>query len=658
MIIDEIALRNFGVYLGNQVIPLTPPSKAKSIILFGGLNGSGKTTFLDALQLVFFGRMAHCSNRGRLAYNEFLKRSVNKSVDPQIGAGIKAKFRHISNGKEHRYTILREWRMNGTRLHESVRVEKDDNYDAVITKTWEEQVEQFIPLQISNLFFFDGEKVQELAQLKKSAALLKTGIYSLLGLNLVDQLKTDLAVLEKRKKEDLKAVKNYDLIEIDKKEIRKIEDRKEDIVQKQGAVQNELDRLNHKLDKLEGKFRLEGGELYKKRETIKNERDHLADQVKNIKDVLREISAGATPLMLVWQMLDSIEKQAYSEESSLQAKLFNKIIRERDKMLIKRLRSRRTPLKSVDAVESILSEDREKRDLAETAQVYLKLADEDRETIAHLRKAVLPEIKTKVDLLLENLSKTEDSLNQVDQTLALIPDEGALSTLIDAIEETRQTRKIVETELAVHRSEYEKLYREIEFKQARLIKRIDAAVDEAFEQEDLKRILHHSQRVRKTLDKFRLALVRRHINRIQQFVLESFEQLFRKKTLVKDIKINPESFALKLIGSNGEEFIPDRLSAGERQLIAVSLLWGLARASERSLPAIIDTPLGRLDASHRTYLIERYFPYASHQVILLSTDEEISAKHFKKLQPWIGRSYQLVFDDSTEATTVRPGYFQ
>ena len=38
---------------------------------------------------------------------------------------------------------------------------------------------------------------------------------------------------------------------------------------------------------------------------------------------------------------------------------------------------------------------------------------------------------------------------------------------------------------------------------------------------------------------------------------------------------------------------------------------------------MIDTPLGRMDHTHRRNLVERYFPQASHQVILLSTDAEV-----------------------------------
>ena len=83
----------------------------------------------------------------------------------------------------------------------------------------------------------------------------------------------------------------------------------------------------------------------------------------------------------------------------------------------------------------------------------------------------------------------------------------------------------------------------------------------------------------------------------------------------------------------------------------------MARASGRSLPVVIDTPLGRLDSVHRERLVERYFPHAGHQVILLSTDEEIDATHHAKLKQYIGRSYVLRHDDKSGSTTVEPGYF-
>jgi DNA sulfur modification protein DndD len=144
---------------------------------------------------------------------------------------------------------------------------------------------------------------------------------------------------------------------------------------------------------------------------------------------------------------------------------------------------------------------------------------------------------------------------------------------------------------------------------------------------------------------------------LERLILESFAQLLRKTGLVTGLSVDPITFRLELTGGDGQSLPYERLSAGERQLLATSILWGLAKASGRPLPTIIDTPLGRLDSSHRRHLLERYFPVASHQVILLSTDEEIDETSLKHLKRFVGRDYQLKFNEESRSTEINPGYF-
>ena len=123
------------------------------------------------------------------------------------------------------------------------------------------------------------------------------------------------------------------------------------------------------------------------------------------------------------------------------------------------------------------------------------------------------------------------------------------------------------------------------------------------------------------------------------------------------MQIDPTTFAISLFDNNGHAIPKHCLSEGEKQVFAVSVLWGLAQASPRPLPAIIDTPMARLDSEHRQHLIARYFPNASHQVIILSTDTEVDKTSYGELKPHIARAYHLDYDEHEKITTAREGYF-
>ena len=104
-------------------------------------------------------------------------------------------------------------------------------------------------------------------------------------------------------------------------------------------------------------------------------------------------------------------------------------------------------------------------------------------------------------------------------------------------------------------------------------------------------------------------------------------------------------------------FDKNDLSAGEKQIYAISILEALARTSGRNLPIIVDTPLGRLDSKHRQKLGENYFPYASQQVIILSTDTEVDQSFYRLLSKHVSHAYRLEYDPVTHSTSAQQGYF-
>jgi DNA sulfur modification protein DndD len=144
---------------------------------------------------------------------------------------------------------------------------------------------------------------------------------------------------------------------------------------------------------------------------------------------------------------------------------------------------------------------------------------------------------------------------------------------------------------------------------------------------------------------------------LEREFVSSFERLARKEDIKLSARINPKSFSVEIIRDKNHLVDKNELSAGEKQIYAISILEALARTSGRKLPIIIDTPLGRLDSKHRNKLIRNYFPNASHQVIILSTDTEVDEDFYSELSKSISHAYRLDYDPATASTVAKEGYF-
>ncbi len=180
---------------------------------------------------------------------------------------------------------------------------------------------------------------------------------------------------------------------------------------------------------------------------------------------------------------------------------------------------------------------------------------------------------------------------------------------------------------------------------------------DTFEQKRSLQVVDHIGKLKETMQGFAKSLIKENIELLQDKITEKFIALTRKEQLISGVHICPTSFSLTLLAQTGEELSPSRLSAGERQLLAIAILWGLSEASGKELPTVIDTPLGRLDGKHRTRLIEGYFPFAANQVLLLSTDEEIMGDYYSKLKPAISREYHISYNEQATTSTISEGYF-
>lgn len=165
------------------------------------------------------------------------------------------------------------------------------------------------------------------------------------------------------------------------------------------------------------------------------------------------------------------------------------------------------------------------------------------------------------------------------------------------------------------------------------------------------------RRSRAALKEYLFAVTELKVRQLEGEVSQCFQAICRKSNFVDRVRIDAKSFEITLFGRKGHAMRKGALSAGEKQVFAVALLWALSRTSGRPLPVIIDTPLARLDADHRRLLVETYLPLASHQVVILSTDTEVDEATFRALKPAVSHAYHLRYDDTARYTTLDAGYF-
>ena len=151
------------------------------------------------------------------------------------------------------------------------------------------------------------------------------------------------------------------------------------------------------------------------------------------------------------------------------------------------------------------------------------------------------------------------------------------------------------------------------------ISELEAEIDTLYDKHHISRdkveFIDECDGIANLLNQFTVRLRQNKIHILQEKTFDMYRLLSSKSGLIKELKIDEKTYEITITDRNGHEIKKSSLSAGEKEIFAVSLLWGLAQTSETKLPIIIDTPLSRLDSTHRDNIVNNYFPNAADQVI-------------------------------------------
>jgi len=654
MILKSIKLNNFRSYFGFHEIDVSPTSsgrKEKPVILFGGLNGAGKTSILTAVKLALYGKYSLGTAVAQKKYEEYLQECmhIQKQSDlSQASSSVGLCFSFDKEGTLVEYEICRSWEKSKNGCIENLSIfENNVELKSLKDKDAENYLNQLVPLGVSDLFFFDGEKIAELAE-DESGIALGAAIKKLLGIDLVDRLRADLRVfLLSNTLGGHEGVERQRLID-DEKAFSDLKQRiigekleLEGLMQKYDAFTKERETLELQLSEI-------GGDYAKSRQEQQLLAEKLNDKVGLANRELRENLTNLFPLTLAQELLQELSSGVEEVVDREKKIAKNRVLQDFSDRLLSKISLKDKDLK---LAKKTLSESLEK--IFVGPKFYPETNQSEMNYIDGLVKVDVPNALTKIGELSENIEVLQQDLEVAALKVERAPDERSLELHLSKIYKVSEKAHEVKAEIKVRAAEISVLFnRTIEL--SRTLTRGHETLNKKI---GLSVPLEHAVKARELMLEFSELRVASKVIELQEAFLKSFDLLMRKKGSIASAKIDPVTFSVELFSFSGEQLNKNKLSAGEKQIYAIAMLDALAKTSGNHLPIIIDTPLGRLDSKHRAKLVNDYFPSASHQVLLLSTDTEIDEGHYKKLAKFCAKKLEIIFDEKKGRSSVVDGYF-
>ena len=654
MLLRSLVLNNVGVYRGQQQVRFSTDSE-QPVTLIGGRNGTGKTSLLHAIPLVLYGNRARWMRNG-VSYPEYLNSLIHHGAHT---ASIMLEFDRAEAGQQVRYTVERTWhRTRHRRASDRFAVSANGEPRTDLAAGWAEFAEGIMPAAVAELAIFDGEKIESLADPASSAEVLRTSIYGLLGLGLIDRLRTDLRNFRRRTAKAHKARQPEVLTQaIAEAETELAEAQSDAIAASVTLSDAETAKadLQAQLHKANDQLATTGGELLAQRDDIHRCLAEATAAAAAVERELRQVAASDLPLGLVPDLIKLTLAAGEQHEASRLAHQTYSAMSSRDARVAERLTAALDLHDTeADLLRGLLRTDLESLERPDPPSFSptLECTDAARSLLHHR----LGNLQAVAKRLARQLDEHNADIERLDAMLSAVPDAASIAAVVRSVATAEAELHVANK--SVERASLAAAAADRRVKDAH--RRVDALAHEALDAETAERNTARTAReitaADEVLEQFAHHMVCKHLSRITNEINSALAVLLRKQGLVTSVFIDPDNLSVTLLGSRRQRVDAHRLSAGERQMMATGILWGLSRCTGTTLPTVIDAPLARLDRTHRTNLIERYFPNASRQVVLLSTDEEIAGGHLQRLLPSVGAQYRLDFNEAEACTAIREGY--
>jgi DNA sulfur modification protein DndD len=626
----------------------------KPVVLIGGKNGYGKTSFLKGLLYGLFGRTAvldlddrSAGSQGQpqraSAYREAMERALHRPARDR-GDGVMS-VRSEWRTDEGEIVIERRWYFDEA----GALVDEDEALNIWIgeelevlpvpdgedtTRYYQAQIaDRLMPPSLAAFVLFDGEQVKKFAQ-RDFAEQVRIAVETVLGLSAWrdaiadlrdyardrarggprqdDRNQTDNERLEALRRSVAAAIESLRELEMQTAPLKMRRDEiletlgglaqrtfstMQDMLERRHALAGDAQRVRHEMATTaatELPFLLVGARL---RETLSARLAHERDAIRT-----RAIWAdGAALEQLVGALSSEMGDRLSDLEPGLRRVWLG--LSEQDRS-------------SVAVIHAYLSLDTREAVLSRLEGVEARGTVPVTETSGHLDSLVQAQAALEAEIL------ERESQDQIATGLKL-----ELDTITRDIADLEVKRRQLDQQLGRVQSELQESEAAIESRvlaqmsDAQLIARRRAALDVADKGEALIKDLKPG-----------------YFDAVGRAVTKAYRALAHKG-LVDQIVITPDGRVVLLDG-RGVDIGAIEASAGESQIFAMALVAAVAGLSGRRLPSIIDTPLGRLDSDHRQRVLA-FFTSRDVQTVLLSQPDEVNAQYLSLIRDRVAAQFHL-----------------
>jgi DNA sulfur modification protein DndD len=650
-------MKNFRQYRDTK-IEFARSSQA-NFTMIQGANGAGKTNILNAITWCLFGKEYHMDSKYKglpcvnvAALDEKKRDIIEMSVDMQF-IDDNGKKILISRSQSYRESDGKLIELPGAHAPPCIMFqgERDWGYPQYAGEA-QFRIDSLIPEDVEEYFFFDGERMDAYFRVK-SGTQIRDAVFQISQLGLFETL---IEHLRRRKNEFVKQTKGLspeveslrEELDIHTRSLNVDKEHLEELKRKRDEAANLESEFSQKLQDSSSEIirRLE-----EQRKEIDEDIGRLQDDIKDLEDDRIKILHKTMPIIFTYNPLMTMTSLIDGRKEAglippMYKTIFIKNLLKKGKCICKSDISNKDEysLSRRKNVEAFLQEG----ELSELSNELIESNVRIQEMLARIEDFP-DEIRTlerKLNSLQEDKSKLNAKLNAISQEIKQT-DIEEIRSWEKQKQEAAQQRDSLNIQIGKEQHIITQREGRIRFCEIKLKQELKK--EEKYS--NLERLLAFCDESIRCAEETKDAIMKEVKAQVEKKASDQFLALIWKKNTYKGVVID-DDYNISVPYVDGREAL-GTLSAGERQVCALSFMAALNSVSGFKVPIIIDTPLARISREPRKNIAENLPNYLSGtQVTLLVTEEEYTKEVREALSKKVGKSYIINFQDQREGKTA------